>query len=203
MNKKIFAAFGLLLISGIVIFINVDTRTTEQQRLDAIAWFIYSQTGEFDNYEALYFLEITNEMLLEDLQLRTQIAVVADTLNQKVTLLEHFDKLPESWHHEIAQFNQLQPDQIDEWMQFKVKIDLPLIALDDHRVQPILEKETAALDLIEAKLHALNLSIHSIDLSGEKSIHYLHRFALDGKEAFSVFEIDANTDEVISYKEIG
>lgn len=204
MNKKVFAAISLAIIAGIVIFMNVDSRSAEQKRLDAITWFIYSQTGDFDNYEVLDFLEITNDMLLQDVQLKAQIGVVQDTLSEKLSLLHTYHKMSETWLSTASQFQNMQPDQLDEWMKFNAKLDLALSALNEtERLKRIKKQEAKALDLIEAKLQALNLSIRSIDLSGEKSIHYLHRFALDGKEALSVFEIDTKTDEVISYKEIG
>lgn len=204
MNKKIFAGIGLSLILAVVVFLNIDRRSDEQRMLDAISWFIYSQTGEFDDYDALDFIKIDNEMLLEDIQLKTQLEVLQDTLSRKVTLLNNHQKLPDDWQREVAGMNKIKPDQIDDWMKLNAKLDLALSPLNEHmRLAPLLAKEEQALDLIKTKFMALNLSVYSIDLSGEKSVHYLHRFALDGEEILSVFEIDAQTDEVISYKQIG
>ena len=96
------------------------------------------------------------------------------------------------------------PDQIDDWIKLNAKLDLALSSLDEaQRLAPILAMEEKALNLIEAKLNALNLSIFNIDLSGNEIVHYLHRFALDGEEQLSVFEIDTKSKSVLSYKLIG
>ncbi len=204
MNKKIFAGLGISLILAIVLFMKVENRTAENEMLDAISWFIYAESGAFEDYDALEFIEITNEMLLQDLQLKAQLAVAEDTLKRKVTLLDHLQRLPESWHKEIGQFQQLLPDQIDDWIKLNAKLDLALSSLDEaQRLAPILAMEEKALNLIEAKLNALNLSIFNIDLSGNEIVHYLHRFALDGEEQLSVFEIDTKSKSVLSYKLIG
>ena len=83
MNKKIFAGIGLSLILATVIFMNYDRRTEEEKMLDAISWLIYEQSGEFENYNALELVEITNEMPMLDEQLKTQLTVVQDTVKQK------------------------------------------------------------------------------------------------------------------------
>lgn len=204
MNKKILAGVGIGLILAIVVFLNVDSRSDEDKMLDAISWFIYEQTGDFEDYKALEFVEITNEMLLGDVDFKRQFEVVQDTVKQKTTLLQAYNKLPESWSSQIDQFEELKPDQLDDYLKFNAKLDMALSAVEDRQTKEQIEKQLQpALNLIEAKLQALNLSIFSIDLSAKETLYYLHRFALDGNEQLSVFEIDSETQNVISYKRIG
>ncbi len=204
MNKKILGGLIVMTIIGVCAFVLLDRKSEEEKMLDAISWFIYEQTGEFEEYQALEFIEITNEMLLGDVVLKEQLAVVKDTLKQKSNFLRAYDKLPKSWNEELHQFEELQPDQMDEYLKMNSKLNMALNNLEDHEtVEKILKKESMALEIIEAKLQALNLSIYSIDLSANQSIHYLHKFALDGVEQLSVFEIDTQSQEVISYKRIG
>ena len=191
-------------IIGVCTFVLLDRKSEEEKMLDAISWFIYEQTSEFEEYQALEFIEITNEMLLGDVVLKEQLAVVKDTLKQKSNFLRAYDKLPISWNEELRQFEELRPDQMDEYLKMNSKLNMALNNLEDNEtVEKILKKESMALEIIEAKLQALNLSIYSIDLSANQSIHYLHKFALDGVEQLSVFEIDTQSQEVISYKRIG
>lgn len=203
MNKRIFASIGIGCIAAILVFLNHQKKSKEDRFLDAISSFIYNEAGDFERYDALELIPITNELLLEDVQLKNQLAVVKDTLAEKVSLLKSHAKFPKSWADEVKSFQQLVPDQIDDWIRLKAKIDLALTAIEDNRLALLIHKETVALNLIEAKLNALNLSVYCVDLSGQDHIHYLHRFALDGEEVLSVFELDADKKEVISYKAIG
>lgn len=204
MNKKILGGAMIVIIASTALFMNLDRRSDEDKLLDAISWFIYEQSGAFEDYKAIELFEVTNDMLLNDIQLRTQIEVVKDTLSQKVSLLKDNRQLPKSWLSEVEQFNALVPDQIDDLIKLNAKINLALSAIEGSpRKDAILLKEQRAMELIEGKLNALNLSIFSIDLSGEQSTHYVHRFSIDGVEQLSVFELDANSKEVISFKLIG
>lgn len=204
MNKRIFAGVGLSLIIGVVIFLSIDRRSKEDKMLDAISWFIYEQTSDFEDYKALEFVEITNEMLLGDVAFKKQFEVVQDTVKRKASLLQAYNKLPESWSLQFNQFEELRPDQIDDYLKLNAKLDIALNSIEDKKAKQQIEKKfKPALNLIEAKLQALNLSIYSIDLSAKETVHYLHRFALDGKEHLSVFEVDTETQNVISYKRIG
>lgn len=205
MNKKIFAALGLSLILAIVVFLTVDRRSKEEKMLDAISWFIYQNSGEFEDYKALEFIEITNEMLLKDVQLKTQLAVVQDTLKQKAQLLHANQKLPNSWQKEVNAFEQsIQPDQMDEILKLNAKLNLAIESMEHTpQIENIQQREHAAIEMISTKLAALNLSIYGIDLSGQENLYYLHRYAIDSQHLLSVFEIDAATQSIKSFKQIG
>lgn len=204
MNKKLLGVFISIIFISICAFILFDRKSDEEKVLAAISWFIYEQTGEFEQYRALEFIEITNEMLLNDIALKEQLTIAQDTLREKSRILEAYHKLPKSWAKEVAQFEGLKPDQIDDYLKINAKLNIALKAINvPNAKEAILSKQEHALQLIEAKLNALNLSVYSIDLSAQNSIHYLHRFALDGKEVLSVFEIDVQTQKIISYKNIG
>lgn len=204
MNKKILAGTLITLLLAVVLFLNYDRKSKEEKLLDAISWFIYQNNGEFEDYRALEFIEITNEMLLQDVQLKTQLAVVQDTLKQKTQLLHANRKLPKSWQEEVDAFEEIQPDQMDEFLQLNAKLNLALGSIaPSEQISLIKQRENNALSLISAKLEALNLSIYGIDLSGKQHVYYLHRFAIDAQEQLSVFEVDTETQSVNSYKRIG
>jgi len=204
MNKKILGSLMALVVIATIIFMNLDRRSEKEKLIDAVSWFIYEQNGEFDEYKAIELFEVTNEVLLADVQLKTQIEVVRDTLSQKVNLLNAYGQFPQAWLSEVEKFNALVPDQLDDLIKLNAKVDLALTAIEDsQRKEAIFLREQKAMELIEGKLNALNLSIFSIDLSGAHSIHYVHRFSIDGKEQLSVFELDTESKEVISFKLIG
>jgi hypothetical protein len=204
MNKKIFASISLSLVLAITIFINVDTRSREVKILDAIGWFIYEETGNFETYKAIELIEITNELLIGDIAFKRQLLVLQDTVKQKASLLQINGRFPDKWRSNVAALYKIQPDELDDWLSVKAKLDLAFTSIDmTDQFKSILEKEDKALEVIQHKLQALNLSIHSIDLSAEERIHYLHRFTIDGDERLSVFELDVSTHNVLSYQRIG
>lgn len=203
MKKRIFSISISCFVLGIALWLHVERKSKEEHLLDAISWFIYEQTGSFDSYQALELQEITNEMLLEDRLLAKQLNVLQDTLRQKVSLVSSIRPIPKKWMTQINELDHFQPDQIDDWLKVKQKLDL---ALGNEKylagLASLMAKEEQALDIIASKLNALNLSVYSIDLSAEESIHYLHRFTLDGVELLSVIELDLDNYQVLSYQQI-
>ena len=203
MNKKIIISLLIFLFIGSSTFVCFYKKSKEEHLLDAISWFIYEQTGSFDSYQALELQEITNEMLLEDRLLAKQLNVLQDTLRQKVSLVSSIRPIPKKWMTQINELDHFQPDQIDDWLKVKQKLDL---ALGNEKylagLASLMAKEEQALDIIASKLNALNLSVYSIDLSAQESIHYLHRFTLDGVELLSVIELDLENYQVLSYQQI-
>ena len=93
-------------------------------------------------------------------------------------------------------------DEVDELLVFNAGLDRLLYENQVALTPDCLNQETEALRQLNDFLSLYNLSVLSLDLSGEHKSYYYHKFKLAGEMREAIFELDHKTEAILSYKEI-
>ncbi len=201
MSLKFFKNAGLLLVVA-SLFFACNQGKGEDDRERAISFFIMEMAEDYESYLAKDFQKIDVDFLENQMVIYEQFAIVQDTTQRRLQLV---DKLNLELSEELNEFRKssYSIDEVDELLQFNAQLDLVLNESNESLENQLLASETAALHQLNEFLGLYNLSVFALDLSGEKKSYYYHKFELAGETREAIFEIDHQTEAILSYKEIG
>lgn len=179
-----------------------DFESQEEQRQKAISFFIMDMADDYNSYLAQDFKKIDVEFLESQMRIYEQFAIVQDTTQRRLQII---DRLNLNLSQELVEFRKTDYniDEVDELLVFNAGLDRLLNANQVALAPDYLNQETEALTRLNEFLSLYNLSVLSLDLSGEHKSYYYHKFKLAGEMREAIFELDDRTEAILSYKEIG
>lgn len=206
MNKKTYK--NLILAFGLIafVFLSCDKRPDNEKWMAEIRYFIMIQADDFDSYQAIDFQQIDTNFLMSNAEIQKSLMVLQDTTRTK---LKYYGVLESTSPQLISKLseslNEFPIDYVDEFLFENARLDK---ALRDHyknlpeTLLTIEAKQQAALSVLNRELSAYGLSIYNINLTDGDAVFYYHTFQLQGNEHAGVFELNKETMEVESFKEI-
>ena len=207
MNKQTW--HNLLLSLGLftLVFLSCDKRSDDEKWQAEIRYFIMIQADDFDSYQAGEFQQIDLDFLMSNTEIQKSLLVLQDTTRTK---LKYYSTLENTSPKLIAQLseslNDFPIDYVDEFQFDNARLDKAL----RHHYQDMPEslltietKQQEALSILNTELSAYGLSIYNINLTDGDAVFYYHSFLLQGTEHTGVFELNKETLEVQSFKEVG
>lgn len=207
MNKKTYR--NLLLSFGLItfVFLSCDKRPDNEKWMAEIRYFIMIQADDFKSYQAIDFQQIDLDFLMSQGEIQASIMVLQDTTRTKLryyaTLENASDQLISKLSERLTDFP---IDYVDEFQFENARLDKALSQHFDKTPEVIAaanSKMQAALAQLNTRLGAYGLSIYNINLTDGDAVFYYHTFQLQGNEHSGVFELNKETMEVESFKEIG
>lgn len=196
-------AFGLVAF----VLLSCDKRSDDEKWKAEIRYFIMTQSDDFNSYEGKEFQQIDLDFLMSNTEIQKSLAVLQDTTRTK---LKHYALLENASEQLISKLSErlsdFPVDYVDEFQFENVRLDK---ALQDHyktlpeSLSSIAVKQEEALSVLNTALSAYGLSIYNINLTGGDAVFYYHSFQLQGNDHIGVFELNKETLEVQSFKEIG
>ena len=178
-----------------------DFESKEIQREKAISFFIMEMAEDYNSYLSHKFQKIDVEFLESQMPIYEQFAIVQDTTQRRLQII---DQLNLNLSQELVEFRKTdyKIDEVDELLVFNAGLDRLLYENQVALTPDCLNQETEALRQLNDFLSLYNLSVLSLDLSGEHKSYYYHKFKLAGEMREAIFELDHKTEAILSYKEI-
>ena len=175
---------------------------TDEDRQRAISFFIMEMADDFDSYLPTNFQKIDVDFLESQIAIYEQFVIVQDTTQKRLQLIDCFNlKLPDQ--QAFFRKANYHLDDVDELLIFNAQLDLILESSNHSLDKDVLLSEKVALQRLNKYLGLYNLSIYALDLSGKENTYYYHKFELGGELKEAIFEIDHQTENILSFKEIG
>ena len=194
-----------LMLSAIatLVFLSCDRRTTEERWQAEIRYFFMQHQEDYQSYEPLSFQKIDLAFLESQEPIQKALLVLQDTTRQRVKQL-YLANLSDQVES-ISSFSEnFSIDRIDDYLKTRALAEGLLskkIKNSSSAYQQALTSEQSALDLLENILSQFSLSIYSLDFENDPVI-YFHQYKLDDEERSAVFELDRESAEVISFREM-
>ena len=194
-----------LMLSAIatLVFLSCDRRTTEERWQAEIRYFFMQHQEDYQSYEPLSFQKIDLAFLESQEPIQKALLVLQDTTRQRVKQL-YLANLADQVES-ISSFREnFSIDRIDDYLKTRALAEGLLskkIKNSSSAYQQALTSEQSALDLLENILSQFSLSIYSLDFENDPVI-YFHQYKLDDEERSAVFELDRESAEVISFREM-
>ncbi len=178
-----------------------DFESKEMQREKAISFFIMEMAEDYNSYLSHRFQKIDVEFLESQMPIYERFAIVQDTTQRRLQII---DQLNLNLSQELVEFRKTdyKIDEVDELLVFNAGLDRLLYENQVALTPDCLNQETEALRQLNDFLSLYNLSVLSLDLSGEHKSYYYHKFKLAGEMREAIFELDHKTEAILSYKEI-
>ncbi|MFY0591663.1 hypothetical protein [Roseivirga sp.] len=206
MLKKLTRNIIMLFSIMAVVCLSCDQRSDEEKWMAEIRYFIMIQADDFKSYEAIDFQKIDVDFLMSNKEIQSSLVTLQDTTRTKLRFYARLENASNQLIDDLTQrAHDFSIDNVDEFQLEKAKMDK---ALSDH-FQNLPEtlsianrKEQKALNTINKSLEAYGLSIYNINLTDGKSVFYLHSFRLKSRSHKGIFELNKETLEVSSFKEI-
>jgi len=206
MNRK--TVRNLSLVFGLIalVFMSCDKRTDEEKWLAEIRYFIMLQADDFESYQALDFQKIDLDFFMSDEEVQKSLVVLQDTTSIKLryySILENAsDQLISNLSERVTDFP---IDAVDEFQLQNARLDKALANHFKDLPKALLNANVrgqVALAKLNDKLGSYGLSIYNINLTDGDNIIYHHSFRLKGLDHTGIFELNKETFEVTSFKEI-
>ena len=215
MNKK---RIGQIIVACFVLAMGIsfiDFGKNLPDHGEVIGEFIADNLEEGTTYRPIVVKRIDESMLLSQPAVNEAYATIIDSIGNQLELL--------SGQYISLDFqNQLQAaTDFSSQLNLQNLVDyMPLDAalkrvakkpghLDKKQMAALYQEETrmhTAINELNAALGQYNLSVFSLDLGEESNPIYWHRFELSNElgssEHISVFELENESGEVLSFKEI-
>lgn len=194
-----------LMLSAIatLVFLSCDRRTTDERWQAEIRYFFMQHQEDYQSYEPLSFQKIDLAFLESQEPIQKALLVLQDTTRQRVKQL-YLANLADQVES-ISSFSEnFSIDRIDDYLKTRASAEGLLskkIKNSSSAYQQALASEQSALDLLENILSQFSLSIYSLDFENDPVI-YFHQYKLDDEERSAVFELDRESAEVISFREM-
>lgn len=196
---------GLLLGAMVAfVFLSCDKRTDEEKWEAQIRSFFYEYKEDVQAYVPLRYQKIDLAFLENQDLIKDALLVLQDTTRQRVRQL-HLANLSDEVEHISAFSEPFHIDKIDDYLKLRASAEGRLSRKQkthSETYQQALALEQSALDNLESLLSQFNLSIYSIDFENDPVI-YFHEYRMDNKDRSAVFELDRESEAVISFREIG
>ncbi|NVJ46419.1 MAG: hypothetical protein HWE07_04800 [Cytophagia bacterium] len=197
---------NLFLFSALafVAFFSCDQRTDEEKWEAQIRGFIYEYKDEVQSYVPLRYQKIDLAFLENQEVIKDALLVLQDTTRQRVRQL-HLANLSDQVENISAFSEPFHLDKIDDYLKLRASAEGRLSRKQkphSETYQQALALEQSALDNLESLLSQFNLSIYSIDFEDDPVI-YLHEYRMNDEDRSAVFELDRESSEILSFKELG
>lgn len=215
MKKKL---IGNLILLAMVVGLGlsfVDFGKKDRSFQEQISAFILDHLAEDTDYSSLSLEEINEEFLMVREAISQPLETVGDTIRNQLNLLKgrfislEFQKGLEKAEAHLAS---LKLETVADYLAIDAQIKRSLKEsgeLDAIAKNGLYREESRMLDAINELNSALgefNLSIFSVDFNSA-SVSYYHEYQLSDDFGSSVksavFELDRESKEVISFKELG
>lgn len=186
------------------VFLSCDKRTDEEKWEAQIRSFFYEYKEDVQAYVPLRYQKIDLAFLENQDLIKDALLVLQDTTRQRVRQL-HLANLSDEAEHISAFSEPFHIDKIDDYLKLRASAEGRLSRKQkthSETYQQALALEQSALDNLESLLSQFNLSIYSIDFENNPVI-YFHEYRMDNKDRSAVFELDRESEAVISFREIG
>lgn len=194
----------LLGVLSAIVFLSCDRRTTEERWEAEIRYFFMQHQEDYQSYEPLSFQKIDLAFLESQEPIQKALLVLQDTTRQRVKQL-HLANLSDQVESISSFGEKFSIDRIDDYLKTRAAAEGLLsrkLKSPSEAYQASLRSERSALELLENILSQFSLSIYSIDFENDPII-YFHRYKLDDEERSAVFELNRESGEVLSFKELG
>lgn len=206
MNKRIYKNLLLALSLVTLVLLSCDNRTDEEKWQAEIRYFIMLQADDFDSYQSIDFQKIDLAFFQSNTEIQKSLMALQDTTRTKLRYYATIDQPSESLVGNLSQrLLDFKVDQVDEFLIENIRLDK---ALNKHfetlpaELIAAKAKEEEALNILNNQLAAFNLSIYNINLTDGNSVFYYHQFELEGDRHSGIFELNRESLEVLSFKEI-
>ncbi len=206
MKKRIYQNFLLSLSLVAFVVLSCDKRSEEEKWQAEIRYFISLQADDFSSYQSIDFQKIDLDFFASNKEIQRSLITLQDTTRTKLkyyaTLAVQSELLVDELTKKLGNFP---VDQVDEFLMENIRLDK---ALNTHfgalptELLAAKAKEEEALSILNSQLSAFNLSIYNINLTNGNSVFYYHKFGLKNGEHSGIFELDKESLEVLSFKEI-
>lgn len=189
-----------------------DQRNDGDRFQAEIRYFILEHLEDDIAYRPVRFQRIDNSFLSSDVTLMTSVLAIQDTVRTKLNMaLDHSVVFESSVINAfLGMEDGFEIDLIDELILENIKLDNAVKAKLKLNEQPFPKSYLVQQQLftdqlfdINNTLSHFNLSAYHMDLSGRKSIFYIHEYQLNQAQSITtIFELDTESLEVLSFKDI-
>lgn len=194
--------FGLITLA----LLSCDKRTEDEKWQAEIRYFIMTQADDFKSYQAIDFQQIDMDFLMSNTEIQKSLVVLQDTTRTKLQYYTSLENANEQLVSKLSEsLSDFPVDYVDEFQFENARLDKALRAHYQNLPETLLAIETKqqqALSILNTELSAYGLSIYNINLTDGAAVFYYHTFQIDGNEHAAVFELNKETLEVESFKEL-
>ncbi|WP_420384727.1 hypothetical protein [Roseivirga sp.] len=201
--KALFKNLLLLTALATLTFLSCDSRTEDEKWQAEIRYFFMQHNDDYRSYEPVSFQKIDLAYLESQEPIQKALLVLQDTTKMRVKELQ-LARLFETADEVMPFAQKFSIDQIDDYIKIKASVEGALKRKGNEAseaYQQALRQEENALNLLSDVLSHFNLSIYSIDFANDPVI-YFHEYLLDYMPRSAVFELNRESAEVISFREV-